>query len=321
MNANKISIGFATGIVGLMIVVQGCTSNNGNVFQGYAEGEFIRIAAPYAGALLELKVQRGVQVNAGTPLFVLEQENEKANRLGAQERLRNAESKLANLKKGKRPTELAAISAQLDQAKAAQTQAGLDFQRDEKLAATGFIAPQKLDATRTALTQGRARVTELEAQLSTARLAARSDEIKAAEADVETARAALQQAEWQLAQKSVNAPAAGLVEDTLYVQGEWVPAGNPVVSLLPPANIKVRFFVPEPHLASLRTGQAVKITCDSCGGPISASISYIAPQAEYTPPVIYSKENRNKLVFLIEARPLPADAVRLHPGQPLEVAL
>jgi len=298
----------------------GCTSQ-GEVFQGYAEGEFIRVAAPYAGVLFSLNVQRGSLVQKASPLFVLEQENEKAARMEAQERLRRAEFQLENLRKGKRPTELEAIRAQRDQVNASLIQSQHDFLRDEKLAASGFISQQKLDAGRTALTRDRARLSELNAQLATANLSARVDEIKAAEADVAAAKAALSQAEWKLAQRSVNAPATALVQDTLYVQGEWVPSGSPVVSLLPPENIKVRFFISEKRLGNLRLGQKVKISCDSCGNALAASISYIAPQAEYTPPVIYSKESRDKLVFLIEAKPSPSDAVRLHPGQPVDVAL
>lgn len=281
----------------------------------------MKIAAPYAGTLLDLKVQRGAQVHVNTALFVLEQENEKAGLLEAQERLQRAEAQLENLSKGKRPTELAAIRAQQDQARAALRQSELDFMRNSKLAATGFISPERLDTARTALARDKARIAELEAQLATAQLSARSDEIKAAEADVEAGRAVLKQAEWKLAQKSVNAPVEGIVQDTLYVAGEWVPAGSPVVTLLPPENIKIRFFVPEQRLASIHSGQAVKVTCDKCGAAMNATVTYISPQAEYTPPVIYSKENRNKLVYLIEARPSRTDAVKLHPGQPLDVTL
>jgi HlyD family secretion protein len=164
-------------------------------------------------------------------------------------------------------------------------------------------------------------VSELKAQLAAAKLAARPDEIRAAQAASAAAREALAQAEWRLEQKSVRAPREGRVTDTLYVEGEWVPAGSPVVTLLPPAHIKVRFFVQERILGSVRVGQSVSVRCDGCGEPIAAQVSYISPQAEYTPPVIYSRENRAKLVFLVEARPAPAEAARLHPGQPVEVRL
>jgi HlyD family secretion protein len=164
-------------------------------------------------------------------------------------------------------------------------------------------------------------VSELKAQLAAAKLAARPDEIRAAQAASAAAREALAQAEWRLDQKSSRAPRDAQVTDTLYVQGEWVAAGSPVVTLLPPTHTKVRFFIPETILGSIRVGQSVSVRCDGCGEPIAAQVSYISSQAEYTPPVIYSRENRAKLVFLVEARPAPAEAARLHPGQPVEVRL
>ncbi|MHB1290910.1 MAG: HlyD family secretion protein [Sulfuricella sp.] len=307
------------GLLIAMATLASCSPEAPPLYQGYAEGEYVRVAAPYAGSLTTLAAQRGAQVGAGAPLFALEQDNEKAARDEAAQNLKRAEAQLENLKKGKRPAELDAIVAQREQARAALKLSEDDFARDAKLAKAGFIASQKLDASRTALKRGRERLKELEAQLAAAKLAARVDEIRAAEAAVAAARATLARADWSLAQKSVTAPVAGLVQDTLYVQGEWVPAGSPVVSLLPPQNIKVRFFVPETRIGSLKTGQAVTLSCDGCAAPISAAISYIAPQAEYTPPVIYSRENRGKLVFLVEARPAPADAAKLHPGQPVDV--
>jgi len=119
----------------------------------------------------------------------------------------------------------------------------------------------------------------------------------------------------------VVAPIAGLVHDTYYVVGDWVAAGAPVASILAPANVKARFFVPEPALGRIRLGQSVQLACDGCGAPITATIAFIADRAEFTPPVLYSKENRAKLVYLVEAKPGPADAARLHPGQPLDVTL
>jgi HlyD family secretion protein len=105
------------------------------------------------------------------------------------------------------------------------------------------------------------------------------------------------------------------------VVGDFVPAGSPVVSLLPPANVKIRVYVPEPVLGRLKRGQTVSFSCDSCGGPISATISFIADRAEFTPPVLYSKDNRAKLVYLVEARTAPDIAASLNPGQPVDVTL
>lgn len=304
----------------LVTITVGCQPTATGVFPGYAEGEYVRLAAPSAGSLAILSVKRGDRVDAGAALFVLEQENEKAAREEASARVKRAESQGENLRKGKRPDELDAVRAQLAQAEAALRLSAADLMRQEQLLTQKFISPARLDETRTAHERDRAHVAELRAQLRVAQLAGRSDEIAAAEADIKVARDQLAQADWKLAQKTQRAPRGGLVADTLYTQGEWVPAGMPVVSLLPSENIKIRFFVAEPQLGALKIGQAVRVSCDGCAA-IEAQISYISSQAEYTSPLIYSKENRANLVFLIEARAKVADAVRLHPGQPVEVRL
>jgi HlyD family secretion protein len=305
----------------IALLIAACSSTSTQQFQGYAEAEYVRIAVPFAGNLNLLAVRRGIEVKAGAPLFTLEQENEAQAKREAAERLRQAQARLDDLKKSKRPSEIAAIQAQLAQAEAALKLSETQFRRYEKLSTEGIVSREKLDEARTAYERDQAKVQELSAQAETARLSGRQDEIRAAAAEVEAARAALAQADWRLAQKAVKSPLDGLITETLFNQGEGVPAGSPVISLLPPQNIKVRFFVPETVVGALSTGQAVLVTCDGCKDRLTAKISYISPQAEYTPPVIYSKENRNKLVFLVEAFPSPEDAVKLHPGQPVDVQL
>jgi HlyD family secretion protein len=305
----------------LLLVVGGCADPNNGALQGYAEGEYLRVASPLAGQLARLHVSRGATVRRGDPLFALEQDNEAAALRQAEGQLRQAEAQYRNLLTGKRPEEIDAIRAQLAQAEAGLRLSQSTLERQEELVRAKFVSQEAAETARSARDRDRARVSELKAQLAAASLAARPDEIKAARAASAAAREALAQAEWRLEQKSVRSPQDAEVADTLYVQGEWVPAGSPVIALLPPTNIKVRFFVPERILGSVKVGQRVSVRCDGCGDPISAPITYIAPQAEYTPPVIYSRENRAKLVFLAEARPSPAEAVRLHPGQPVEVRL
>jgi HlyD family secretion protein len=304
-----------------LLALAACGNTAPDALQGYAEGEYVRVASPSAGQLQRLAVKRGDRVKAGDPLFALEQANEAAARREAADRLARAQAQLENLRKAKRPTEIEAVRAELDQAEAALKLAEANLKRQEELFRENFISRERLDDGRTAVARDRARVAEARAQLATAHLPARTDEIRAAEAEVAAARAALDQANWRLEQKAQRAPQDALVQDTLFVLGEWVPAGAPVVSLLPPGNIKVRFFVPEQRLGTVRVGQPVAMTCDGCGAPIGGTVSYIAPQAEFTPPVIYSRERREKLVFLVEARPAPADAAKLHPGQPVEVTL
>jgi HlyD family secretion protein len=280
----------------------------------------VRVAAPLAGTLLQLAVERGTQVAQDAPLFTLESQQETAARAEAEARVRQAQATLANLEKGRRPPEIAAVRAQLAQAQAALRQSEADLVRSQKLVADKFLPPQKGDEALAVRDRDRARVAELGQQVQIAALPARSDEIAAATAEVKAATDSLAQAQWRVEQKSQASPAAGLVADTLYRPGEWIPAGAPVVSLLPPANVKIRFYIPETIVATTHVGDPVIVRCDGCGGDIAARVRFIATQAEFTPPVIYSRENRAKLVFLVEAR---ADTPNraLHPGLPVEVAL
>lgn len=302
-------------------LLAGCQPRPSDVYPGYAEGEYVRLAAPFAGSLTALNVKRGDQVAANAPLFALEQENERAARAEAAARLKRAEAQMSNIGTGKRPDEIAAVRAQLAQAEAAQKLSAAELARTEPLVAAKFLSPTKLDEARTALERDKARVAELNSQLKVAQLAGRPDELAAAAAEVRAANEFLAQADWKLAQKSQRSPVAAAVVDTLYTAGEWVQAGAPVVSLLPPENIKVRFFIPEKLLGAIKVGQSVQVSCDGCAAPLAATVSFIAPQAEYTAPLIYSKENRATLVFLVEARPKVEDAIKLHPGQPVEVKL
>jgi HlyD family secretion protein len=281
----------------------------------------VRVAAPFAGTLQQLAVKRGDQVEASKPLFALESENETAARREAGERLRAAEARLANLQTGKRAPEIETAAQELQQARAMRELASSNVARQEKLHASGFISRAALDDAQAQFKREDAHVKELEASLATARMPARTDEIRAAEADARAAKEVLAQSEWKLSQRAVATPAAGLVHDTYFVVGDWVPAGSPVASVLPPANVKVRFYVPEPLLGGLKLGQPVTVNCDGCAAPFTATVQFIADRAEFTPPVLYSKENRAKLVYLVEAKPSPADAIKLHPGQPVDVTL
>lgn len=304
-----------------LLALAGCSDKPADYFPGYAEAEYVRLATPIAGTLSKLHVQRGDKVEPNVPAFVLEQDSERAAREEAAFRMQRAEAQLANLKKGRRPEEVAAVQAQLVQAEAALKLANSNYARQKQLVEDKFIAPARLDEARSAADRDQARVNELRAQVRIANLGARSDEIAAAGQELKAARAQLAQAEWRLAQKTQNIPVAGSITDVLYREGEFVQAGSPVVSVLPPQNIKLRFFVPEPQFATLRLGQDVVVQCDGCKGPIPAKVSYLSSAPEYTSPLIYSKENRAALVFMIEARPDPGQATLLHPGQPVEIRL
>jgi HlyD family secretion protein len=311
----------ATAVV-VFAALAGCGEKSPSAFQGYAEGEFVLVAAPAAGKLEKRWVNRGQEIEAGAPLFTLEDVNEKASRREAEERVRNAEAKLANIAAGRRKPEIEAVSAQEAQVAAARALSEQQLKQQKALFDKGYLSQAGMDTARSNYDRDIARVAEMDAQNRLARMAVgRDKEIAAAQADVDAARAVLAQSDWRLGQRAIASPAKSLVYDTLYSEGEWVAAGNPVVSLLPPGNIKLRFFVPETAVGGLKIGQGVHAACDGCSAPVPAKISYVSRQAEYTPPVIYSREQRSKLVFLVEARPEPADAVKLKPGQPLDVTL
>ncbi|MFY2565796.1 HlyD family secretion protein [Achromobacter ruhlandii] len=307
-------------VLGLSLLAA-CGKRDDAVYQGYVEGEYLYIASSEAGRLDTLSVQRGQQVAAAAPLFALEATRETAARDQAGAQLAAASAQLEDIATGKRPPEVDVARAQLAQAEAASRRSAAQLARDTAQFRAGGVARAQLDDSREQAQSDAARVRELRAQLEVANLPGRQDQRRAQAAQVEAARATLAQADWTLAQKRLAAPAAALVFDTLYRVGEWVPAGSPVVSLLPPGNIKVRLFVPESVIGTLKPGQQAMVRCDGCGDPVPVRIDYISPQAEYTPPVIYSRETRGKLVYMVEARPAPDAATRLHPGQPVEAAL
>ena len=243
----------AAGALLLLLLVGSCSDPPKSRFQGYVEGEFVYVASPLSGTLESLRVRRGEQVQAGDPLFALDETPEKAAR---------------------------------EQIEAALVLSEAEYARQDKLVRTGVAAIQDLDRARSTRDQDKRRLT---------------------------------QTDWSFLQKRQSAPQAGLVYDTLYRQGEWVAAGKPVVALLPPQNIKVRAFVPETRVGSIHYGEEVRVTVDGVRDPFIGKVSYISPHAEYTPPVIYSRESRAKLVFMIESVFGPAISAKLNPGQPVDV--
>jgi len=302
-----------------VLLLAACSRPAAHSWQGYLEGEFVYVSAPLAGQLQKLAVQKGARVDAGTPLFTLEQSAELATLREAAERLRQSQARLADLRKGQRPSELAALEARLAQARTAAELSARELERATKLHQTTVLSDDDYDRSRLTHDANEKLVAEAASQLVTAQLGSRPDVIAAAEADASASQAALDRAGWSVAQKAQSAPRAALVYDTLYREGEFVAAAMPVVALLPPENIKVRFYVPEAEFAALKAGDRVRVTVTG-RPPLEARVSYLSPQPEFTPPVLYNRENRAKLVFLIEAVFEAKDARDLHPGQPADVA-
>lgn len=304
----------------IALTLTACTRQKVEGWQGYIEGDFVYVAAPLGGRLEKLSVAKGARVAAEAPLFSLERASELATQRQAADQLSAAQARLADLKKGSRPTELAQLDARLAQARSAAELSKLELSRQEALFKTQVISAAEFDRARLTYERNAQATDELTAQIATAKLGGRTDAITAAEADVSAAAAAKERADWSVTQKAQTAPRAALVYDTLYREGEFIAAGLPAVSLLPPENLKVRFYVPEADFAGLKAHDGLRVTVT--GGPaLEARVSYLSPKPEYTPPVLYNRENRAKLVFLVEAVFTDAAAARdLHPGQPADVA-
>ncbi len=286
---------------------------------GYVEGEYVLIA-PVATAQIErLAVARGDRVETGETLVEMERRDAEIALAEATAALAQAESQLANLREGRRPEEIRVIEATLASAAAQAGEADRAAARLRSLAERGAVTATQADDAATAATVAHARVAEAEATLAVARLPARPQEIAAAEAAVEGAKAARARAEWNLGQRRLTAPAAGTVNDVIRTPGELAGPSAPVLSFLPEGAVKLRLYVPEPSIAAIRQGSRLAVNCDGCAGELGATVTYVSDAPEFTPPVIYSLENRQKLVFLIEAR--PDDAPGLKPGQIVDVTL
>ena len=311
----------AHALVLLLLAISGCSGGSPKGWQGYIEGDFVYVSSPLAGRLDRLSVAKGSRVSLGDPLFSLESAAETdAQRQAAQQR-QAADAELEDVKKGSRPEELAAYEARLGEARAAAELSRLDLDRQEALFKAGAITKSDFDHSRLTHEANERTVDENAARLELARLGGRADAIAAANAVALAAQDAEKHAKWSVDQKAQAAPCAALVYDTLYREGEFVSAGSPVVSLLPPSNIKVRFFVAEPDFALLKAGDRVEVAIQGLPSPLGATVTYLSSEPEFTPPVLYNRDNRAKLVYMIEAVFAPGAAANLHPGQPVDVRL
>lgn len=287
---------------------------------GYVEGEYVLLAPMEAAQVETLTVKRGDRFTPGQELVKLETRDASIAVTQADAALATAQSQLADLREGSRPEEMAVLEAALTSANAQADQARRTLERTEDLFRRGTATQAQLDAARTQVAVQEAMIGQAKAQLAVAKLPAREETIKAAENQVKQAEAALEQAKWRLSKRVLLAPSAGRVDDVIRDPGDIAGPSAPVLSLLPDGAVKLKLYVAEEAFSSLSVGEKVTVRCDGCPAGQTAAISYISPDPEFTPPVIYSLENRQKLVYLVEARP-EGDATRLQPGQIVDVEL
>jgi HlyD family secretion protein len=262
-----------------ILLLTACGKQSDSAWLGYAEGDTAFVAAPQAGWVAHLAVQRGDAVKAGDVLFTLDDTSQTSARDQAE-------------------AGIALAAGQMTEARANLDLTHKEFIRQSGLLRASAGTKQAYDIAKSNYEQAAARVTQITAQEA-------------------QARAALSNARYQLSERDVVARTTGRVEDVFFRTGEYAPAMTPVVSILPPQNVYVRFFVPETEFAHVKLGQHVSVSCDGCAAGITATVSFIAQQEEFTPPVIFSIGSREKLVFKIEAR--APGGLRLNPGQPVQV--
>ena len=298
----------------------GCREKRGGYLQGYIEGDYVYLSSPVSGYLSDLAIAKGDEVQADQTIAILENDQEMTALAEADARVRQAQSNVDDLEKGLRPTELDALTAKVRRMEAVCELSSIELERQSALRKDNANSQDALDRARMQHQSNLQQLEEAKSNLATGRLGGRSDTIAAAKDEVNAAKKKRGGQQWRVEQMTIKAPNAGTIDDTLYRHGEWVPAGRPVAVLLPPENIKIRFFIPESLLTDLKIGQKVQVSLSSRDS-FEANINYIATDPEFTPPVIYSRDMREKLVYMVEAAVDEKSAVNLHPGQPVDVVL
>ncbi len=304
----------------MLLIGVGCSRQDTDErLVGYIEAEYVYVASAQPGWVVSMSHSEGDFVAAGDVLFELDKGEQNALYAEAAARVAQADAQARDIATGARPAEISALEAQYQEASARFSLAKAEMDRSLPLVAEGIEAKVLGDQLIANYKAAAARVRSAEQAIEIARLAGRTATRDAADASKATADATLAQAEWHLNQRTVTAKTDGRVDFVFHRQGEYVVAGTPVVALLPPDSLKVKFFVPQSELTRLKTGNTVRVRTDGVAQDIDARVVYIADEAEFTPPVIYSAGSREKLVFLVEAR-LP-EGTGLRPGLPVDVIL
>jgi HlyD family secretion protein len=296
-------------IVGLVAWTLFGGSSRQRTLSGYIEGENLYLASPISGTVASVAAVEGQRVAAGQQLFSVDPATLTAQGQQAQAGVAAAQTQIATAEANARQVDAEIAAASADSERARRDLARLLSVRGDDPAA---VAGKDVDAAQAALKAADARV-------AAARMVAdaRRAQVSAARAQAVEAVGGQREVQIRVNQLSPVAPAAARVEEVFFQPGEWVSANQPVVSLLPDARVKVRFFVPEQQLAHYRPGKKVRFSCDGCANDLAATIRYVSPRPEFTPPIIFSRDSRDRLVFMVEA--YPDNPANLQPGLPVDV--
>ena len=287
---------------------------------GYVEGDYVLLAPIEVAQVETVTVKRGDRVTPGTTVVTLESADAKIAVAQAEAGLAQAQAQLADLQIGKRPEEIAVLRAEVDMASAQAADAKRKYDRAADLFKRGAGTQADFDTASATLETANAQVGQANANLAVGGLPARPETIKAADNQVKQAQATLEQARWRLSKRVLASPSPGRVNDVIRNPGDTAGPTAPVISILPDGAVKLSVYIPEAAFSSVKVGTLLGVHCDGCGPDVKARVSYVSPDPEFTPPVIYSLENRQKLVYLVEARP-EGDAGPLQPGQIVDVDL
>lgn len=288
-------------------------------YTGYVEAEYFYIAAPESGWITTFDKKVGDNIVQDEIIATLDNTYQVLNQKEWQAKLSQANAQLHNLQRGARTDEIAIIENKLNEVKQNKKLADLELERIDHLFSKGLTSQAELDKAQYYQQALAFEIASLVSQISVAKLPARENVIVSAEQDVNAVNAALQKATWQLAQRTVLARNNGIVDQVFYRQGEFINQGQPMMSVLIPESKKVRFYLSQQASTHVKIGDIVQVSSDGVSQPFSAKISYISKHTEFTPPVLYGKDARDSLVFLVEAQ--FEQGVTLHKGQPVDVKL
>ncbi len=307
------------GVLSLCVLMSSCGKNPH--YLGYIEAYLIYVAPPVSGQLYDLDVARGAPVKVDQKLYQLDPEPERSYLNQAQYTLAAEQETLSDLENGQRNTILDALRANVLGAEAQLALSKITLDRNQRLYKKEVVSKAALDSAEADYSTRLQEVSQLKSNLAEAELGARQHLIQAQTQKVNAAEAAMKATAWQLSQKTGLASDEGIVFDTFFRPGEFIPAGQPVLAILSPKEIRVLFYVPESNYSHIKLGQTVWFKVDGKTKAKAVTVSFISKEAEYTPPVIYSEESKSKLVYRVEAQLPAAIALTFHPGSPVTVYL
>jgi len=304
----------------ILLTVTGC-GRPPEGFQGYVEADMVYISPVLGGRLEKIYIDRGDFVKKGAKLFDLDSIEYAAAVAEAEANLRKAKSDLNDLLKGVRPEEIDALKDKIAKLEATCKLAKIVHDRNSILFEKNIIATKDYDTSMWLQIQNQWDLAESKHNLIIAQLPAREDRVISAREAVKAAENALAGAKWRLEQRFVSANQDAFVFDTVMRRGEYAAAGNPVIMLIPPENMKVRFFVPYLNMQKIHPGDKIEFYPDGSLERYRAKVANISLKPEFTPPVIYSRDSNSKLVFMIEADVDPQCAYKVNAGMPVTVKL